>query len=327
MDTILLILLNLVTGSASLVFGVNLMSASLEKMSMHKIRKILARFTSNVVVSLIAGTVITILTQSSTAVTLITVSMINSGMLSLAQAVGVIYGANIGTTITAQFMSLNLPDFALLIILAGIITRFFGNFTKRRSVKYGGNAIIGLGVMLMGINILGWSIPYMEKSGFIKHLFAKFGKNPYLGLITGTIATALIHSSSATVGLTIVLFNGGLINFNAALGLILGDNIGTCFTTQISTIGASIPARRAAWAHTLYNIIGSLIALVFLNQFSHCVKIFTIMLGQDKSRLIANAHTVFNLLSAVIFLPFTRYYVKFIEWLVPYRHLVTRGRG
>lgn len=316
MGAILLILLNLAAGSASLIFGVNLMSSSLEKISMHRIRRILSRFANNVIASLIAGTLITALTQSSTAVTLITVSMVNSGMLSLAQAVGIIYGANIGTTITAQFMSLNLADFALLFILTGIAVIVFA---KRRPVKYGGNAIIGFGIMLMGIKVLGWSIPYMEKSGLVKQLFTKYGKNPYLGLITGTIATALIHSSSATVGLTIVLFNGGLINFDAALGLILGDNIGTCFTAQISTIGASIPARRTAWAHTLYNIIGSLLALIFLNQFSQCVKFFTFLLGQDMSRLIANSHTVFNLLSAAIFLPFTHYYVRFIEWLIPYR--------
>jgi phosphate:Na+ symporter len=315
MGTILIILLNLAAGSINLIFGVNLMSASLEKMSMHRIRKTLSRFTNNVVASLIAGTVITALTQSSTAVTLITVSMVNSGMLSLAQAVGIIYGANIGTTITAQFMSLNLADFAPLLMLTGIVVKIFA---KRRSVKYGGNAIIGFGIMLMGINILSWSIPYMERSGLVKQLFMKYGNNPYLGLIVGTIATALVHSSSATVGLTIVLFNGGLISFYAALGLILGDNIGTCFTTQISTIGASIPARRTAWAHTLYNIIGSFLALIFLNQFSQCVKFFTLLLGQDISRLIANGHTVFNLLSAAIFLPITHYYVKFIEWLIPH---------
>ncbi|NSW89584.1 MAG: Na/Pi cotransporter family protein [Firmicutes bacterium] len=315
MTVILIILLNLAAGSASLIFGVNLMSGSLEKINMHRIRRVLSRFTASVFTSLIAGTVITALTQSSTAVTLITVGMVSSGMLSLTQAVGIIYGANIGTTITAQFMSFKLTDFAPLFIIAGLVIKILG---KKYSVKNIGNAAVGFGIMLMGINILGWSIPYIEKSNFIKNTFIKYGNNPYLGLIIGMIATMLVHSSSATVGLTIVLFNGGLISFDAALGLILGDNIGTCFMAQISTIGATVPARRTAWAHTLYNIIGSLLALVLLSQFSHCVKSFTFMLGQDKSRLVANAHTVFNLLSAAIFLPFTRYYVKFIEWLIPY---------
>jgi len=144
----------------------------------------------------------------------------------------------------------------------------------------------------------------------------KYGKNPYLGMVIGMVATMLVHSSSATIGFTIVLFNSGFISFDAAIGFILGDNIGTCFTTLLVGIGATISAKRTAWAHTLYNIIGSLIALTLLAPFAFLVKSFTSMLGQDSLRLVANAHTLFNILSAIVFLPFTKYYVKFIEWIV-----------
>ncbi|HHY22888.1 MAG TPA: Na/Pi cotransporter family protein [Clostridiaceae bacterium] len=316
MLTVAIIILNLAAGSASLIFGVNLMSDGLEKINVNRIRYALSRFTGNIFTSLVTGTIITALVQSSTAVTIITVSLVNTGLLQLTQAIGIIYGANIGTTITAQFMSFELTDFAPLFIFTGFIIRIFA---KRYSIKNIGRAVIGFGLMLMGINILSWSIPYIEKSSFVKNIFIKYGENPYLGMVIGMIATMLVHSSSATVGLTIVLFNGGLINFYAALGLILGDNIGTCFTTQIASIGTIITARRTGWAHTLYNVIGSLLVLAILGPFSFCVKKFTFLLGQDKSRLVANAHTIFNISSAVAFLPFTRYYEKFIKWIIPDR--------
>lgn len=308
-----IIFLNLAAGSISLVFGVNLMSDGLEKINVNRIKYVLSRFTGNVFTSLVTGAIITALLQSSTAVTIITVGLVNSGLIQLTQAIGIIYGANIGTTITAQFMSFKLTNCAPLLILAGFAIRMLA---KRYSIKNIGRAVIGFGFMLMGMNILSWSIPYIEKSSFVKNVFIKYGENPYLGMIIGMVATILVHSSSATVGLTIVLFNGGLINFNAALGLILGDNIGTCFTAQIASIGTNISARRAAWAHTLYNMIGSLLVLAIITPFSLCVKKFTSLLGQDKSRLVANAHTIFNLLSAIVFLPFTSYYEKFITWII-----------
>lgn len=314
MSIVVIIILNLIAGSTSLVFGVNLMSNGLEKINVNRIKYALSRFTGNVFTSLVTGTIITALVQSSTAVTIITVGLVNTGLLQLTQALGIIYGANIGTTVTAQFMSFKLTNYAPLLILIGFIIKIL---SKRYSIKNMGKAVIGFGFMLMGMNILSWSIPYIEKSSFVKNIFIKYGENPYLGMVIGMVATMLVHSSSATVGLTIVLFNGGLINFNAALGLILGDNIGTCFTTQIASIGTTISAKRTAWAHTLYNIIGSLLVLAILAPFSLCVKEFTSLLGQDKSRLVSNAHTIFNILSALAFLPFTRYYEKFIKWIIP----------
>jgi len=312
MKAIAVILINLTAGIACLITGVNLMSSNLEKLNLSRIRRALSRFTANVFTSLITGTVITAITQSSTAVTLITVSLVNSGVLNLYQAVGIIYGANIGTTVTAQFISFNIAGLAPYLLVCGLGIKFF---TKKRSLKLVGMAITGFGLMVSGIKILGWSIPYIEKSSFIKDILTRFSSNPWLGLIAGTFATMLVQSSSATVGLTIVLFNGGLIDLNSAISLILGDNIGTCFTAQLASIRASLPAKQAALAHTLYNIIGSIIILLFLSRFSSLVIALTNILGQEKSRLVANAHTLFNIISAVVFLPFTRYYVKFIEWL------------
>jgi len=227
--------------------------------------------------------------------------------------VGIIYGANIGTTITAQLMSFNLTNSANIIIGLGLLIAFF---SKRKSLTNMGWALTGLGIMFAGLNILNSGVPYIKENQSIYELFKTYGQNPLIALLIGMVTTMLIQSSSATVGITIVLFNAGLIGFESALGLTLGDNIGTCITAQLSSIGASISAKRAAWAHTLYNVIGVIIAIILLKPFASLVQAVTFGIGQDKTRLIANAHTIFNVLSAIIFLPITGYYVKFLEWLI-----------
>lgn len=314
MNTLFIILFNLVVGSASLIYGVNIMSTSLEKANFKLMKKILTLFTSKVRYAFLAGTFITAILQSSTAVTVLTVSFVNSGLITLTQAIGIIFGANIGTTITAQLMTFRITDLAIPIIIMGFLIKCF---SKKQSLKNIGLAVTGCGFMFIGLSIMNSGVPYIKNSDFAYNLFTVYGKNPYIGLFLGMAATMLVHSSSATVGITIVLFNSGLITLDSAIGLTLGDNIGTCITAQVSSIGTDISARRTAWAHTLYNITGVVIALIFLAPFSKCVQHVTLALGQNESRLVANAHTLFNILSAVVFLPITRYYIKFIEWIIP----------
>lgn len=313
MNVLIIILFNFVTGTACLMYGVNLMSTGLEKSNPMIMKKILTAFTSNVYYAFIAGSVITALVQSSTAVTVITVGLVNSGIIKLTQAMGIIYGSNIGTTITAQLMSLKLTDFAIPIIIIGIVSRII---SKKQSMKNIAGAVTGMGLMFLGISILSSGAPYIKESRAAYELFKTFGKNPYAGMLIGTVTAMLVHSSSATVGMTIVLFNSNLIGFEAAIGLTLGDNIGTCITAQLASLGTSLPARRTAWAHTLYNIIGVLIAIIFLNPFSYLVQYITFSIGQDRTSLVANTHTIFNFLSAAVFLPINRYYVKFVEWII-----------
>ena len=264
--------------------------------------------------SVITGTLITALVQSSAAVTVITVGFVNSGLMELYQAIGIIYGANIGTTITAQLMSINLTRYAIPILFAGLLIRVFA---RKRTIRSMGMAITGLGLLFLGINILHSGVPMLRESPIAFNIFSKYGENPYIGLVIGLIATMMVQSSSATVGLTIVLFNTGLISLEGAIGLTLGDNIGNCISAQLASLGASLPARQTAWAHTIYNVFGTLIALILLSPFAWLVKHITFLMEQDKTRMVANAHTIFNILSALIFLPFTRHFVKFIKWFVP----------
>lgn len=313
MKLLLIILLDFITGTLCLSSGVRLLSTGLENINKNRIKKIIGRFTPNVFMAFVTGTLLTALVQSSTAVTIMTVSLVNSGLMHLAQAVGIIYGANIGTTVTAQLMSFRLTDYAFVILIAGIVINFA---SKKHSMKGMGKAIAGFGLMFLGLKILNSGVPLIKESETVYNIFLSYGNNPYAGLIIGIIVTMLVQSSSATVGLTIVLFNAGLISFEAALGLTVGDNIGTCITAQIASIGTSLAARRTAWSHTLYNIIGAAVVMALFTPFANLIITVTSALGQDKTRLVANAHTIFNVLSALVFLPLTKLYVKLIEAVV-----------
>jgi len=306
---------NLFGGTALLMYGVDFMGGGLERASGKLMKKILAVLTKNIFIAFFVGTVITMLVQSSTAITVMTVGFVNAGMMNLTQAVGIIYGTNIGTTITAQLMSLKLTHIALPVVAFGF---FVMSFARKESTRNIGQAIMGFGLMFLGLKTLNASLPYIKDSEAARQLFLRYGQSPMLGLLVGMITTMLIHSSSATVALTISLFSADLISFQSAIGLTLGDNIGTCVTAQLASLKANTAARRAAWAHTLYNIIGVLIAVVVLKPFTNVIEWMTYtVLNEPKAFLVANTHTVFNIISALVFLPITKYYVKFLEKIIP----------
>lgn len=313
-NPVFIVIFNFMTGTGSLIYGVELLSKGLEKANPDGLRKILLTCTGSVLRAFTSGTLLTALVQSSTAITVITVGLVNSGLITLTCAAGIIYGANIGTTLTAQLMSVNFTDIGWPALVMGIIVIIF---SKKSYIKNLGKALTGLGFMFIGLNILNSGVPYIKDNKFVYNAFLNYGNNPFAGLLLGTVTTMLVHSSSATVGLTIVLFNAGLISFEASAGLILGDNIGTCITAQVASIGKCLAARRTAWAHTLYNIIGVVLVLVLFKPFINIIKSITSILGQNKSHLIANAHTVFNVLSAVVFLPVNKYYIKLVKFIIP----------
>ncbi|NLY43270.1 MAG: Na/Pi cotransporter family protein [Clostridiaceae bacterium] len=311
--TTVTILFYLLCGTTALMQGVKWMGEGLEGANTEKIKRTLKIFTGNTLSSMISGTVITALVQSSTAIMVMTVGLVNARLMTLSQAIGIIYGTNIGTTVTVQLMSFHLSDMAFPAIIIGMV---LASFCQSSSMKHIGLSILGFGFLFTGLSLLNASVPYIRESEFFYNMFTTLGNNPMLALWVGLFTTMLVQSSSATVGLTIVLFNAGLIDIECAVLLTMGDNIGTCATAQIASIGTSTAAKRVAWAHTLYNIIGVIIVLIFLGPFIRLVEYVTAILGQDKTRLIANTHTLFNILSAVLFYPITKYYIAFIEWLV-----------
>lgn len=300
-------------GSALVIYGVDLMSEGLERAAGSSLQRILGSLTGQLWSAFLVGTFATAALQSSTAVTLMTVNFVQSGLLTLRQSIGIIYGANIGTTITAQLMAFPLTGLALPIVALGLCVRSWGRGERSKNM---GIAVMGLGMLFIGLKTLGGGVPYIERSDQARALFTVLSGNPVTALLVGMITTVLVQSSSATVGLTIILAQSGIIDLRGAIALTLGDNIGTCATAQFASIQGSNAARRTAWAHTLYNVIGSVIALSLLTPFARLMALTSL----DPGRQVANTHTVFNLISAMVFFPITSYYVRLLEWWVPDKH-------
>lgn len=323
------LIFGLIGGTALLMYGVDKMGEGLESAAGDFMRKILTVLTGNVFSAFFVGIAATVLVQSSTAITVLTVGFVNAGLMELKQAIGIILGANIGTTITAQLMAFSfhfkLTDIALPVLGFGFAISYFA---KNKTVKNIGEALFGFGVMFLGLKILNGGIPFMKDNESMKFFFQTYASIPAVGVLLGMVATALVHSSSATVGLVMVLGQAGLIDLETAIYIMLGDNIGTCITAQLASATGNIHARRTAWAHTLYNVFGVLLALVIFPLFVQLVSTFTAWANPfaDISASIANSHTIFNLLSAVIFLPFTGLYVKFLETFIRGKEEVVETR-
>jgi phosphate:Na+ symporter len=317
------LIFGLIGGTALLMYGVDKMGDGLEKASGEMMRKILTVLTGRVWSAFLVGTFLTALVQSSTAITVLTVGFVNAGLMKLPQAVGIIYGANIGTTITAQLMALSfqfkLTDFALPVIGVGFAVEYFA---RSKVFKNAGSALMGFGMMFLGLKILNSGIPYIQSSELLRYFFAHYASRPVIGILLGALATALVHSSAATVGLVMVLGQAGLLDLTGAVTIMLGDNIGTCITAQLASLTGNIGARRTAWGHTLYNLFGVVGVALLLPWFVGLVEIMTAAFqpGGDIGSQIANSHTLFNIVSAAIFLPLTPHYVRFLEWAV-------RGNG
>ncbi len=320
------LIFGLIGGTALLMYGVDKMGEGLEKASGKMMKKMLSFFTGRVWSAFLVGIVLTVLVQSSTAITVLTVGFVNAGLMKLPNAIGIIYGANIGTTITAQLMAFSfkfkLTEIALPVLGIGFAISYF---SKNKTTKNLGDALMGFGLMFLGLKILNSGVPYLETNETLSYFFEHYASIPVIGILLGALVTALVHSSAATVGVVMILGQAGLITLDTAILLMLGDNIGTCITAQLASMGGNIHARRTAWAHTLYNVFGVLLVAAAFTPFVWVVKSSTSYLaanfglGNAIDAQIANAHTVFNIVSAIIFLPITKYYVVFLEKFIKSR--------
>ncbi|MCJ7687216.1 MAG: Na/Pi cotransporter family protein [Desulfobacteraceae bacterium] len=318
-------------GLGLFLFGMKIMSEGLQKVVGKKIRQILGMVSNNRFIGCGAGALITGIVQSSSATTVILVSFVDAGLLTLVQATGVILGANVGTTITAQLIALEITRYALPAIASGVLLKFF---LGRRKWVYVGDVLLGFGLVFYGLATMktGFS-PLKHDPAFIAFL-TKFNADHLwsilLCIMVGTTLTMLLQSSSATVGITMALACQGLLNFETSVALILGDNIGTTITAELASVGASINAHRTARAHTLFNVIGVLNVILFFPLFIKMVLWLTssfegigpadLMVGGQRpniARYIANAHTTFNVVNALFFLTVLPYLIKVTTWLTP----------
>ncbi|HBG7801623.1 TPA: Na/Pi cotransporter family protein [Clostridioides difficile] len=306
------IVISLIGGLGLFLYGMSLMGEGLQKSAGDKLKKIIELLTSNVVMGVLVGTVVTGIIQSSSATTVMVVGFVNAGIMNLSQAIGVIMGANIGTTVTAQLVSFNLEGIAPIALGIGIL---FYLFTSNQKTKHLSEILIGFGILFTGMEFMKDAVaPLAEYKAFTDALLY-FSKNPVLGILAGLAITGIVQSSSASMGMLIALASQGILPLSSALPILYGDNIGTCVTSLLSSVGASRNARRAAVMHLSFNVIGTIIFMLVLNKpISAIVTHFD---PTDTARQIANAHTLFNLTNVIILLPFSKYIVKLANRLIP----------
>ena len=306
------IAIGIMGGLGLFLYGMNLMGDGLQKSAGSKLKRIIELLTSNVIMGVLVGMVVTMIIQSSSATTVMVVGFVNAGIMSLPQAIGVIMGANIGTTITAQLVSLDVNFLAPIALGIGIVIYMF---SKKPKYKHIAEILIGFGILFTGMDFMKDAVkPLAGYQGFTDMLLS-FGHHPILGVLMGFAITAIVQSSSASMGMLIALASQGLIPITAALPILYGENIGTCVTSLISSIGASRNARRAAIMHLTFNVLGSMIFMLILSK--PIVAIVTAIDPTDAARQIANAHTLFNILNVIILLPFSKLIVKLALKLVP----------
>ena len=306
------IAIGIMGGLGLFLYGMNLMGDGLQKSAGSKLKRIIELLTSNVIMGVLVGMVVTMVIQSSSATTVMVVGFVNAGIMSLPQAIGVIMGANIGTTITAQLVSLDVDFLAPVALGIGIVIYMFSNKPKHKHIA---EILIGFGILFTGMDFMKDAVkPLAGYQGFTDMLLS-FGHHPILGVLMGFAITAIVQSSSASMGMLIALASQGLIPVTAALPILYGENIGTCVTSLISSIGASRNARRAAIMHLTFNVLGSIIFMFILSK--PIVAIVTAIDPTDAARQIANAHTLFNIINVIILLPFNKLIVKAALKLVP----------
>lgn len=325
---ITLILFSFLGGLGLFLFGIKAMSEGLQSVAGDRLRLILEKGTSSPVRGVLTGTLVTSLIQSSSGTTVIAVGLVNAGLLNLRQAIGIIMGANIGTTVTAYLIGFNLKDYALPIIAIGVLLLFF---SKNKKLNYIGQVIFGFGLLFYGMEVMGQGMKPLRSSEFFINLMTSVENNSLLGVLIGAVFTGVVQSSSATIGILQELANQGAVSLTQAVPLLFGMNIGTTVTALLAGIGASVAARRTALSHFLFNVIGTLIFLpLFLTGFmlmlvkSITNGIYLLIPGLNGSwetlnvkMQIAQIHGAFNISNTVILIPFVAVLAAIVSKLIP----------
>ena len=317
-------LMGMLGGLALFLFGIDRMSMALKLIAGDRLRQILSKLTTNRFTGAAAGAAVTSIIQSSSVTTVLVVGFISAGLMNLSQSIGIIMGANIGTTMTAQIIAFKVTHYALLIIAVGFALSFF---IKKERAHHCGKMIMGLGLVFYGMQLMSdGAKPLQSYAPFIDLM--KNMNAPLLGIAFGAAFTALVQSSSATTGIVIVLASQGLLPLDAGIALIFGANIGTCFTAWLASIGKSIDAKRAVTVHILFNVAGVLVWFMLIPELAACVKHISpqapelggiARLAAETPRQIANAHSVFNITNTFLFIWFVGPISKIVIKIIPER--------
>lgn len=305
--------LSLVGGLGLFLFGMKLMGEGLETVAGSRLKKLLEKITSHPLLGVLVGLVVTGAIQSSSATTVMVVGFLNAGLLKLEQAVYIIMGANIGTTVTSFLIGLNINDLALVALFLGVVLIMF---FKKKLAQHIGMVVVGFGILFTGMDMMSGAMEPLKEIAWFRDMMASFS-NPVLGILMGALLTAIIQSSSASVGILQALAASGAVNLGGVIYILFGQNIGTCVTALLASIGTNRAGKRAAMIHLLFNVIGTLI-FIPVTMFVPYVQWIEALTGDPKMQ-ISYAHIVFNIVVTVLLLPFAKYLVKLATRLVPGR--------
>lgn len=308
------ILAGVLGGLGLFLFGMNMMGNGLQKAAGNRLKQMIGALTTNKYIGVVVGAVVTMLIQSSSATTVMVVGFVNAGLMSLYQAIGVIMGANIGTTVTAQLVAFKLTDIAPFVIAAGVALQLASKQRKHQELA---EVLIGFGILFLGMATMSSVLKPLSSTPAFSQMIASLS-NPFMGIVVGFVITAIVQSSSATTGILLAVASTGVLGLGAAFPILFGQNIGTCVTAMISSVGASRTARRAALMHLLFNIMGTILFMILLYVLPITEWITSLSVG-DVPRQIANAHSLFNIANTLLLLPFSVLFVKAVERIIPVR--------
>jgi phosphate:Na+ symporter len=309
----ILMIFSLLGGLGLFLYGMKLMSDGLENMAGDRMRRVLEVLTSKRLAAVGVGAGVTAIIQSSSATTVMVVGFVNAGLMTLLQATGVIMGANIGTTITAQLIAFKLSDIAPIILFVGMVMTIF---IKKRKLNRFGDIILGFGMLFVGLTFMSVAMEPLRENEAFRNFLVNF-KSPLLGVLVGAVFTAIIQSSSASVGILQALAVMGLVGLDSAVYVVLGQNIGTCITAILAAIGTSTNSKRTAGIHLMFNIIGTVVYLILLTVFPVIIAWIQSLSPDNVSRQIANFHTVFNVTITILMFPFAKLMVKLVSLIIP----------
>ncbi|NLM97767.1 MAG: Na/Pi cotransporter family protein [Halanaerobiaceae bacterium] len=316
-------------GLGLFIYGMKLMSDGLQKTAGKKLKDLLGMLTTNRFTGLLVGTLVTAVIQSSSATTVMVVGFVNAGLMTLRQSIGVIMGANIGTTVTAQLIAFNLSHYAIHAIAIGAALFLFGKKDRTQQI---GQVVLGFGVLFLGMSVMKETMEPLKDSHVFLSMMKQFNTSPLLGLVAGAVITCIIQSSSASIGIVLSLLSVGAMDFAGAVPVLLGCNIGTTITAILSSIGANRTAKQAAAVHFIFNLLGSVIVLAliyiipdFMDMIYNGIYRLTtgiLRATPTNERLLANAHTMFNVINTIIWIPFVNFLVWLVGKIVPGKDIV-----
>ena len=308
------IIFNFLGGLGLFLYSIKTMGDGLQQAAGDRLRFYIDKYTSNPFLGVLVGIGLTALIQSSTGVTVITVGLVSAGLLTLRQAIGIVMGANIGTTVTSFIIGFKLGEYALPILFLGTLCLFF---TKNRLVNNIGRVLFGVGGIFFALNLIQTGMEPLKSLPQFKEYMITLSSNPILGVTVGAVITVLIQASSATIGLLQGLYAGGLIDLKGALPILFGDNIGTTLTAIIAAMGANIAAKRVAASHVTFNVVGTLICLLLLGPFTAMIEFFQSLLHLSPEMTIAFSHGAFNVSNTILQFPFIGLLALFVTKLIP----------